>query len=224
MKLSGKIKRRFCYKTKNYKGHIYGNNVIASEYVSNPLLFKGRKFHLRLFILISMINNVFNSFLLKGGKIITAKEKFNMDKPFTKDVHDTHLYSTDDDYFIPKDFTEENLNKNISKDDYNILLGKIKHITKIISKILLSNKDKLLYDTDKNSYCMLGLDIIIRDNLEPVFIEINERASIKFKKDINHEHFSKDYFDLVNDVVLEPLFKYNDPLKAREHPTYINLD
>jgi hypothetical protein len=54
--------------------------------------------------IVSYIKGVVNSFLCDIGKILTAKAKFNVKLPFSKDVHDTHFKSTDADYFFPKDF------------------------------------------------------------------------------------------------------------------------
>jgi hypothetical protein len=210
-------------KTKNYKGNVYNNDVIASEYISNPLLFKERKFHLRLYLLISICNNIFNSFFLKYGEILTAKEPFNMLEPFTKDKHDSHFYSTNDDYNYPKDFINDNLNKNITENDKNELWNKIIEIMKPISKTMEKHKKDLIYSDVKNCYYVFGIDIMIRDTLEPAFIEINYSPGFNYKKDINRDIFSKIYFDWINETVLEPLFKYNDPLKARKHSTYITI-
>ena len=66
-------------KHKNYKGVIYGNNVVASPYITNLLLFRGRKFHLRMYYMISCINGIINTFFLDNGDIMTAKNNFNMD-------------------------------------------------------------------------------------------------------------------------------------------------
>lgn len=208
--------------TKNYKNINYGNNVIASEYISNPLLFKSKKFHLRLYYVISLINDTFNTFLWNIGKIMTAEKPFDMNIPFTKDKHDTHLKSTDDDYFYPKDFNK-NLNKKINIEDDKIIYNKIKLICKAISQVIKKSKSKLLYPNEKNMYHLFGLDIMVRDNLEPVFIELNEQPGLNCLSTIKCDNFSKEYFQWINDIILEPLFKYNDPMIARKHHTYIDI-
>jgi hypothetical protein len=53
--------------------------------------------------MISYIEGVFNSFLLDNGQIITSKYLYDIDKPFTKDKHDTHFQTTADDYNYPQD-------------------------------------------------------------------------------------------------------------------------
>lgn len=209
--------------TKNYKGILYGNKVIASEYVSNPLLFKTKKFHVRLYLAITLVNNVFNSFLLDIGHIITANLPFNTDIPFTTDVHDSHSRYTDNDYFFPNDFTKENMNLDITKQELHELWNKIRFISLNIAKILKVHKDKLLYPNEKNLIYMLGIDIMIRDNLDPVFIEINTNPGIITKLETTWDYFSKQYFKWINEIILEPLFKYNTPNTniSRKHKTCI---
>jgi hypothetical protein len=222
-------------KTKNYRNVVYGNEVAASEYISNPLLFNKRKCHLRLYMLISISSNtgdtrdtgknnfIFNSFLLHYGKILTAKEPFDMLEPFSKAKHDTHFKSTDKDYRFPKDFTSENLNVPITEKDKDVLWNKIIDIMKPIAKEMEKNKNELIYSDVKNCYYILGIDMMVRDNLDPAFIEINYRPGVGFKKDSERDAFTKLYTDWTYETVLEPLFKYNNPLKARTHPTYLAI-
>ena len=94
---------------------------------------------------------------------------------------------------------------------------------KTISHILEKNKEDLLYSNEKNMYYFLGLDLMIRDNFEPVFIELNIFPGTGAIKLHFREILSEELFNWINDTVLEPLFKYKDPLIAREHHTYIKL-
>ena len=166
----------------------YGNNVIASEYITTPLLFKTLKCHLRLYYLVfySKTHNVFNSFYLeKLGKIFTAGEPFTManesfmntedDKLKAKKTHDTHTNSTADDYFYPEVFTHENitlsdgktsLDKTEFNEKFEDMKNQIKLIMSIISEIMVKKCtdgkcNELLYDTDNNAYHIFGIDIMI---------------------------------------------------------------
>lgn len=213
--------------TKNYKGIIYDNNVAVSEYITNPLLFNNRKFHLRLYLLVSIsrigTTLAYNSFLLHYGKILTAKEPFDMLEPFSKDKHDTHVKSTDNDYNFPKDFKNEYLNISINKEDKDILWNKISDICKAISKGIEKQKKNLIYSDIKNCYYIFGIDMMVRNNLDPAFIEINYSPGVGFKTETARDAFTKLYTDWIYETVLEPLFKYNNPMKARTHPTYLDI-
>jgi hypothetical protein len=228
---------KYYNKTKNYKGIIYGNDVLVSEYISNTLLFQGKKFHLRLYVIISITNNIFNSFLWDRGEIFTAKDMFDMNMPFTKEKHDTHEKTTNQNYSYPKSLTNDNLKyaynekryqkhnslyQDINKD-IKSFHDKVKKICSVISKIIEKYKLQLLYPNEKNAYYLFGLDIMITDNWEPVFIEINENPGLGYENIEFQNDFSREYFQWLNDTVLEPLFKWNNPYKARTHPTYLSL-
>jgi len=144
-------------------------------------------------------------------------------KPFSKDKHDSNVKTTDGEYFYPKDFISEHLNIKITKEEKAIMWNKIIDIFKAISKGMEKNKQDLIYSNVKNCYHVFGIDMMIRENLDPAFIESNRNPGVDFKKDINRDKFSKLYFDWINETVLEPLFKYNDPMKARTHPTYLDI-
>ena len=174
------------YGPSTYKS--YGNNVIASEYITTPLLFKTLKCHLRLYYLVfySKEHKVFNSFYLDTlGKIFTAGKPFTMDdKSFmnteddkfkAKETHDTHTNSTADDYFYPKVFTHENItlsdgttsfDESAFNKKFEDMKNQIKLIMSIISEIMVNKCtggkcNELLYDKDANAYHIFGIDIMI---------------------------------------------------------------
>jgi len=215
-------------KTKNEAGKLFGNNVITSEFVTDLMLFQEKKFHLRIFLLISYTNGIVNSFLLKFAEIITAKEKFNLELPFTKEKHDTNWKATEKDFFLPRDFTNANLSVHMTKEKFNIIWEHITNICKMITQVFEMNKDKLLLDNQQNGYHIYGLDLLIRNDLKPVFIECNTKPGygcngIDCDYRIHQNYKSKIIYKWINDTVLEPLIKYNDPLKARTHKTYIQM-
>ena len=213
----------------------YGNDVIASEYITTPLLFNSRKFHLRLYYLVfySKHYKIFNSFYLDMlGKLFTAKLPFTMDEHTfnNKDIHDTHADTTDEDYFYPASFTIDKItlldNKKFNNKVAN-MKNKIKLIMSIISQIMLNNCNKLLYNTDANAYHIFGIDIMIDDTnnkFTPKLIEINFAPGFGHKPETKHETqslLSNGVYGWINETVLEPLLKDNNPLLARKHSTYI---
>ena len=235
---------------KNYKSHLYKNDVIASEYIGKPLLFKNKKLHLRLYYLVSYTNKIVNCFLLDFGKILTARDPFDMLEPFTKDKHDTHVDSTERDFVFPDDFTPENLNMTLSKTEftmfYNNIFNKIKSIFSILSRIIENNKKVLLYTNEKNAYHIFGADLMIEqqnnNNIKlptqlptpthlptptqlpiyiPKLIEVNEAPGFSSRNNNNKQILSNKIYGWLNETVLEPLLKYNNPLLARQHKTYV---
>lgn len=207
--------------TKNIKRRFYGENVIASEYIINPLLFQGKKFHLRCYFVVSLTNNIFNSFLFDICRFMFAEKLFNMDSPFNNETHTTAGRYTYEDRYFPFDFNKENLGIDIDESKINKLWKHITNICRVLAKIFENNKDDLIYSNVKNAYNICAIDIIVRDDMIPAFIELNINPSISAINDIIYNMVSRILYKWINDTVLEPLFKYNDPMIARKHPTYI---
>ena len=210
----------------NYKGkEIYGNNVSAAKFVTDLLLFQAKKFHLRIYYMVSCIKDIVNTFVLDNGDILTAKEKYDLKTPFTKEKHDTHFKSTEKDFTIADDFITENLGIEMNKEIYNKIFNEIKIVCSSISKLIIKSKSNssFLFDNQKNGFHIFGLDIFIKSNLSPVLIECNMNPGFGTRTENGQNKLSKNIYSWINDTVLEPLFKYNDPMIARKHHTYIEV-
>ena len=212
MELNNAIK--FYNTNKNNKGIVYGSNVIASHYIINPLLFRGYKFHLRMYLIISYIDKIFNSFFLEEGDILTADKPYNTDKPFLKAVHDTHQTSSNDDYFFPKDLP------NVNSDSF---IKQMREIMKCVSRIIKEDSNNYLYENQENGFYVSGIDFMIDDTGKVILIEVNEKPGFGYNKPINDIKWSAKFFKWINDVILEPTFKYKDPYIARKHHTYLDI-
>ena len=224
--------RKFYTENPKDNGIKYGNDVIASEYITNPLLFNSCKCHLRLYYLVfyNKEYKVFNSFYLDTlGRIITACEEFLMDdKKFDKNKHDTHIDKTKADYFYPNDFKIDNITTSdkarFDEGDFNTkvdeMKNKIKLIMSIISQIIITNtntnlSNNLLYSEDANAYHIFGIDMMIDSDFIPKLIEINFAPGFGHKPKTKQETqslLSNGIYGWINETILEPLLK---PLKAQ---------
>ena len=149
----------------NNKGHTF----VLAKLINNPLLYKKKKFHLRVHYLFTYINNKYNSYIYKLSKVCTAKKNYNKNL-LTNDVIDTHFStSVYKDFFI-----------NIDKYKKQLI-----ELFKSIHKLLTNNNVKSYNNTD--GYEILGADIIITDDNIIQLLEINEKISYKF----NNNYLSK---------------------------------
>ena len=226
-----------------FKTMINGSDVIATKCITNPLLFNKCKMRLRLYYLISYTqykgsnkhnsNNkyVFNSFYKNDyGKIYVANNEFNIDNNnFTKGIHDAHFTISNEDYIYPKDFTNKHItrtNKVALSDDeftknFNKLTMQLKLLISIISNIIYNKRASLLLNTAFNGYHLMCINIVIDDTFTPKIISVNTIPALRSKTLEQTNILSKNLYGWVNDTVLEPLIKYNNPILARSHNTYI---
>jgi hypothetical protein len=220
------------YNTTNFyyeRDKIYhGNNVIASEYIMNPLLYKNKKFHLRMYYLLTYVNNHFNTFFIDIGKITTSLNDYNIDKPFLPEIHDTHFKYTKEDTIFSYDIKNSNFNKNIDATDIIKQMRTIlKYTTKMLTKTITINKETLLYDNQDHGYLLTGVDFMIDDTGNVFLIEINRIPGITFNTEIEGSKMFDIIYKLIDDVVFQPLFKKNNINQSQKlitaHPFYLHI-
>lgn len=164
------------------------NEYVLQSYIRNPLLINGKKFHLRMFLLETIIDNKINTYLLRKGGIYTSSKKFKFNTFNDKNIHNSHLKSTSEKQIFPDDYLKIfNLKKTIEI---------FKHIIRICKKIAILLKDTKCYPESKNCYYIYGLDIMITDDGRVFLIECNKKI----------KHYTLIYFDLVSEIV-ETTFK-----------------
>jgi hypothetical protein len=182
------------------------DNVLISQYIRNPILFKGKKFHLRIYFLITWFDSVIKTYLFDEAFIWTAKKKFILDKFHDKDIHDTHYDTTEGDPIFPHDFTSENMGCNITPEIIKNIFDKIKNIMAKVSRLLIEGETRIKqFSNLKNSFQVEGCDIMITDNFQPILIECNSKAGFS-NKTIMTEDIQRNYFKFIDRNVLAPLF------------------
>jgi hypothetical protein len=181
-----------------------------------------------MYYLLTYVNNHFNTFFIKTGKIITSLKDFNTDKPFLQEVHDTHLQYTKEDILFPEDIKPNDFSKTI--DIHNILEQMhtiLKYTTKILTKKITIEKKTLLYDNQENGYLLTGVDFMIDDTGQVYLIEINRTPGIRFNTKNTGSKMFDIIYKLIDDVILQPLFKKNVKKNSQnaiqKHPFYLDI-
>ena len=177
------------------------NPWVIAKYIDNPLLYGGKKFHIRMNIMYFVINNdnklknkVIKKFLFKDGSIIRAKKNYKKNNYENKDIHDTHHII---DYEL--DFIDE-FTKEFGLDKTNKVLKEIKKITDIIFKILDINNANC-YPNTINCFNVFGLDIMVDDNFNVKLLECNYKPSLALIK-----NNIKEYFENIIDIVMKNIY------------------
>ena len=173
----------------NFK-KISNKKAIITKYISNPFLINGKKFDIRLYVLITSFNPL-KIYLNKEGLIRIASEQFSLslsqlNNPF---IHLTNLAINEKN----KNFIKNDLNSFEANDwsfslfkqylkNHNINFEKIyEKIKDIIIKSFLLNEQfyinqfEKLELIDKKIFQLFGFDIMLDNNLKPYLIEINGR-------------------------------------------------
>jgi hypothetical protein len=202
-----------------YNENNYDNKIIASEYIMNPLLFKGKKCHIRMNYLITVVNNKVRCFLSEYGRVFTAVDKFDTTTlPFTRDMHLSIFGGTRNDLIFPDVFNDENLNVKV---DTNDIMRQMRECMKIATSLIdKSNPTKFInLNIQDNGYNLCGVEFLVDDTGNVFLLEINKPHGLSFHNRDVCEFFNNYLFDWIADCILYPLFKGTD---ATKHPTYLD--
>lgn len=124
---------------------------IIQPSIPNLLLYEGRKFDIRMFVVIT--NNKFR--LFKYGYAGVCKNKFNQDVVDKK----THLTNMKNNY--------DNIDFDETFDNYDIILEKMTNIIKILEKSYLNMFN------NKYTVILLGVDFIVDQDFNVFILETN---------------------------------------------------
>jgi hypothetical protein len=160
-------------------------NVIISEYIQNPLLYEGRKFHLRMYILIN--SEPFSWSFWDQGKAMTAKLKYKNSDWTNKLIHDSHGETTPEDIYFPEDI--------LPKGKYDYVYKQMKTILGAVSEIIKPNVK--CYEESKYCCEIFGIDFMITDDYTVKLIEINAEAGYGSKNEdkTKYKKYCSEYFD-----------------------------
>lgn len=157
--------------------------VIISEYIISPLLFEGKKFHLRLYLLVIPEPHFKCKIARHFGKILTAQKPYIPDDFTDKDVHDTHVGSTSIPMFFPEHFPDPEFLPYINDqlDELELELA------------VLAKETTPFPEQAKAAYEVFGLDIMVLSDGSIKLLEINDRVG--YHSDYAHEGTQKFTYD-----------------------------
>jgi hypothetical protein len=165
------------------KKHYQSKKIILQKYIENPLLYNGRKFDMRIWVLISYDMKVY---IFKEGHLKATSCKYSLDN---KDFF-VHLTN----YSVQKygqNFQKFEVGNEISFDefqscllkDYNLnievrkeILDKIKNIIAISMKAV---QKKININNRKGCFEIFGYDFMFDVDLNPYLIEINTNPGLE---------------------------------------------
>lgn len=163
------------------------DRVTVQEYLVDPILFMGKKCHLRVHILITSWKRIF---IKPSYKILTSKLPYVNDDWGNKDIHDSHAGSTEAYFYYPRD--KEFLGTN---DD---TIGQLPDSLKEMFDTIIERVNPTCFDECSFAYEVLGADIMLTSS-GPKLLEINDGLALDWKyKQVFDEGILKNDVHLLN--------------------------
>lgn len=213
------------------KIHSFGSNqentLILQRYISDPMLYKGRKFDIRAFCLITSVNGRIQAYFHKDGYARTSSRTFSTSNIFDLQVHLTNdcAQKTGDTYGKHEAGNKvmfDDLFECIANAEQSTLsqmwpLLKTGLASKLREAVVGQMKDlakHLVQATSKKfdvqrkvpSFELVGLDFMITKELKVSLIEANNSPSLAHSENQALNRLLEDILEHTFEVAVDPLF------------------
>ena len=185
--------------------NIKNNNGIISKFITNPLTVEGKKFHLRVFFLLSVMSGIVRCVSYGVYFVVTAKEKYKQSDWLNPEIHISGGSTTDKRYNFPADIDW------VDEDNKTKTIISLEECKKTICLILVKS-DPIKHNKQNNGeYQLLGADILLSDDNKAYILEINRRPGFQIfqeKKNwvLHNKEFSHNLFSFILSNTVFPYF------------------
>ena len=172
-------------KKKNNEEKLYNcNKIIIQKYIENPLLYRGRKCDMRIWVLLTQTMKVY---VFKEGHLKTCSIEYNIN---SKDafVHITNYsfqkYNNNFGKYekgneVPFYEFQKFLNENYSEKKYNIKVDLMNQIKEIVKLTMRSVRDKINRNNRNYQFEIFGYDFMMDKDFNLFLIEINTNPGLE---------------------------------------------
>ena len=169
----------------NLKAPIYYcEKVIIQKYIERPLLYKGRKCDMRIWVLVTHNMKVY---FFKEGHLKTCSIPYEIE---SKDSY-THItnysFQKYNEYFqkyekgneVPFYEFQKFINEEYPEKNYKLNINLYSQIKEIISISMKSVKDKLNKNCNAHQFEIFGYDFMLDENFNLFLIEVNTNPGLE---------------------------------------------
>ena len=220
------------YFIKNYTDSLKCNGIIT-KYIHNPHLLNNKKYHLRLYLVITSIIPL-KIYLYEDGQILKASHNYTLDLNKIDDIQsyltNAHINENKDGYINDTSIKEIKELINNEGGNFNKIWDEIKDLS---IKLILTNykneyKEMKLFNLNNGIiFRYYGLDILIDQNYKPWLLEANKQPYMTLQDEVNKNNkldFTQSLLNLlgivpynhINGKILEKDIKCNFKNKIDE--------
>jgi len=156
---------------------------VAQQYVTDPLLIKGRKFHLRLWLLVTS-HSPLRAYLHSQGLVLFSSEPYDTKRPLDgpgvrPSVSHVTNYARNEDSWV---WDLPQLQQQLGRQKWERLWQQMRMASALTAAAVLGPlraAHRWLQPSVSNyGFQMLGLDYLIDESLHPWLLEVNSAPSI----------------------------------------------
>ena len=160
------------------------DKIIIQKYIEKPLLYKGRKCDMRVWVLVTQNLKVY---FFKEGHLKTCSISFDIN---SKDAY-THItnysFQKDNEYFekyekgneVPFYEFQKFIDEKYPEKNYKIKINLYSQIKEIVSLSMKSVKDQINKNNNTYQFEIFGYDFMLDENFNLFLIEINDNPGLE---------------------------------------------
>ena len=182
-------------------------NYVVQRYVENPYLVGGKKFDLRLYLLVTSYSPL-TAYLYRGGFARFSFHRFSMEEG---DIDNTYIHLTN--VAIQKGGEKYDREKGCKWNIRNLKLYMVsKHGLEVVNQLFEDIKDMMIRTllsvqkimiNDKHCFELYGYDILIDQDFKPWLLEVNASPSLSAETKDDYDRKFSMLEDVINIIELE---------------------
>ena len=199
------------------------NKILIQKYIENPLLYKGRKCDIRIWVLLTHQMKVF---LFKEGHLKTCSVEFDLNSQdafthitnYSFQKKNSNFQKFEKGNEVPFYEFQKFIDEKYPQKNYKIKRDLMKQIKEIISVSMRSGKNRINKNGRSHQFEIFGYDFMLDADFNAFLIEINSNPGLEISSpwiQIIVPRMLDDALRLTVDKVFEPIYDFSKNHKEK---------
>jgi len=196
--------------------------IVIQKYIENPLLYKGRKCDIRIWVLLTHQMKVF---LFKEGHLKTCSVEYDLNSKnafthitnYSFQKYNTNFQKFEKGNEVPFYEFQNFIDKEYPEKNYKLKKDLMKKVKEIISLTMRSGKDKINKNGRSHQFEIFGYDFMLDSDFNVFLIEINTNPGLEISSpwiQIVVPRMLDDALRLTVDKVFDPIYDFEKSYKG----------
>ena len=196
--------------------------ILIQKYIENPLLYKGRKCDMRIWVLLTHQMKVF---LFKEGHLKTCSVEYDLNSKdafthitnYSFQKHNTNFQKFEKGNEVPFYEFQKFIDEKYPEKNYKLNKDLMKQIKEIITHTMRCGKKKINRNNRNFQFEIFGYDFMLDSDFNAFLIEINTNPGLEISSpwiQIVVPRMLDDALRLTVDKVFEPVFDFTKNYKG----------
>ena len=220
-----KDKEKLCQEDKEER--LYNcNKILIQKYIESPLLYKGRKCDMRIWVLLTHDMKVY---LFKEGHLKTCSVQYNLNSEdafthitnYSFQKYNSNFQKFEKGNEVPFYEFQKFIDETYPEKNYKLKINLMKQLKEIIKVTMLCGKNKINRNNRNFQFEIFGYDFMMDSDFNVFLIEINYNPGLEISSpwiQIVVPRMLDDALRLTLDKVFDPIYDFNKNYKGDYTP------